>query len=1275
MATQLPYRLKSAPATNLTACLIMVVLLLPLCIWIGTPRLPVLAASSASSCSGSWMDPTLPPGQRADLLLSAMTLDEKIAMVHGGGSSRYVGHVPANARLCIPELNLQDGPAGVGGGMTKVTAYPAPLTVAASWDTDLMQQYGAAMATEQRGKGANVQLAPMMNMIRVPQAGRNWEGYSEDPYLAAQMAAASVRGIQSQGVIATAKHYIDNDQEYRRDSISADIDDRTQHEIYLPPFKASVQAGVGAVMCAYNRINGYYACENAVTQNSLLKGELGFAGWIMSDWGATHSTIPSANNGLDMEMPNGVYFSDTLKSAVQSGQVPQSRLDDMVRRILTAMFQMGLFDRAPSGSPDGDVQSPPHTQFARDAAAQGTVLLKNISNTLPLSTTQVYTVAVIGTAASTDPIVVCGGSGRVNPPYVVTPLQGIISRTEGASITVRYVQGDNVLSPIPSQYLRTPTGNLGLEGQYFNNTTLSGTAVITRVDANIDFNWYGNSPVTGVYSTNWSVRWTGTLVPTATGTYSLALTSDDGSRLYISDTLVIDNWGEHGDQTRWATVQLTAGQPYSIEVDYYQVAGLSDVHFSWIIPPDIRGAVAAASQSDVAIVVVGLCSSEGSDRPDLALPVGQDALISAVAQANPRTIVVAYTPAQVLMPWADQVAAILAGWVPGQEGGHALASVLFGDVNPSGRLPMTFARNATDYPVDDNPEQYPGVNRGGDDWHVSYSEGLRVGYRHFYIQNITPTFPFGHGLSYTTFDYGNLSISPATVLTIGTVTVTVNLTNTGSYAGAEVVQLYLGFPLEASEPPRQLKGFQKVSLQPGQTQQVTFTLAPEAFSFWSAGLRRWVAYPGTYQVMVGASSRDIRLNGSFQVQGGPLAGTIYQAETAALSGGAKVISNHVGYTGDGFVDGYWNVGATTTFTVTADSSRQYNVTLRYANSMGLGGRNTAQTLHIYVNGVQVRQTSLPTLANWDMWDYKTETLVLNAGENMIAYKYYTDTCDSGHVNLDAIIVGAGEATNLALNKPAMASSNESLTLRPSNAADGDATTRWSSAFTDTEWIQIDLGDTYNVNRVVLNWEAAYGKSYQIQVSGDGTNWMTIYSTTTGHGGIDDLNVYGVGRYIRMYGTSRGTEWGYSLRELKVYGTPAANLALCKPATASSSQGPGGTPNYAVDGDIGTRWSSVPTDTQWITVDLGITSSIGLVVLNWETAYGKEYQLQVSGDNINWTAIYSTTTGDGGLDGLYVSGLGRYIRMYGTVRGTVWGYSLWEFEVYPLYRVYLPICLK
>jgi beta-glucosidase len=814
-------------------------------------RMLVLPANAAQApAERPWNDRSLQPARRAELLLAAMTLDEKITMVHGGRGG-YVGNVPANARLGIPALNLSDGPAGVGNRKTQVTAFPAPITVGAGFDVDLMRRYGEAMGAEQLGKGTNVHLAPMMNMIRVPQGGRTWEGYGEDPYHASRMAGAEIAGMQSVGVIATAKHFIGNEQENGRNIVSSDVDDRTLVEVYLAPFKASVAAGAGAIMCSYNKINSVYACENSMTQNFLMKGLLGFQGWIMSDWGATHSTAAAAINGLDQEMPGGNFFGDKLASAVKSGDVPQSRLDDMVRRMLTSMFRAGIFDRNQTGAVDANVQTPEHAQLAREAAAQGIVLLKNAGNILPFETTQIHSIAVIGAAASTNPIVAGGGSASVVIPYIITALQGITSRA-GNGIKVSYAKGD-----------------------------------------------------------------------------------------------------------------------------------------------DVAAAADLARQADASVVVVGLAASEGRDRPNLSLPAGQDALVSAIAQVNPRTVVITYVPAQILMPWIDQVPVVLVGWLPGQEGGNALASVLFGDVNPAGRLPVTFARNPEDYPAN-TPRQYPGVDN-----HVLYSEGLRIGYRHFDAKDIAPVFPFGHGLSYTTFRYSDLRVSPAGVTPQAKVQVSLSVANTGKRAGAEVVQLYLGFPSETSEPPKQLKGFQKILLQPGQTKQVSFTLAPEDYSFWSAGSRNWEIYPGNYQVMVGASSRDIRLTGNFTAKGGALAGTIYQAEAAKLGNGTRASTSQPGYTGAGFVDGFTAEGASVALEVKVTASARYDVTVRYANAND--GRNAARKISIYVNGAKVGQTSLPALANGETWDFKTEALMLRAGTNEIAYKY--DPGDDGGVCLDAIIVG------------------------------------------------------------------------------------------------------------------------------------------------------------------------------------------------------------------------------------------------------------------------------
>lgn len=1090
--------------------------------------LSLITLQHSAHAAEPWMDSSLLPSQRANLLLSAMTQDEKISLVHGAGwGGLYVGMIHAIPRLGIPAIHLQDGPAGVAAQMTQVTAFPAPAMVAASWDPLLMQQYNAAMAAEEKGKGANVHLAPMMNINRIPQSGRNFEGFGEDPYLASRMAVASVLGIQSQGIIASAKHFINNEQETNRETVSAEIDARTVHEIYLPPFQASVRAGVGSVMCGYNKINGIWACENGTAQNTWLKGELGFQGWIMSDWGATHSTVDSAYGGLDMEMPDGRYFGSGLASALALNQVPQSRLDDMIRRILTPMFQVGLFDRSPVGSPDANVQSEEHKRIARDASAQGTILLKNQGDILPIDPSTVRSLAVIGPAADSSPIIVGGGSGMVIPPYTVSPLQGIQARAN-KDVSIRYAYGNTGIgSPIPTEHLRTPTGEMGLQGEYYRNTSLSGEASLRRVDRNIDFQFFGGPPAAGLGAKDWSVRWRGTLTPPTSGTYTLHLTSDDGSRLYVNGNLVVDNWGDHGLQTKSAPLTLNAGQAYDIEVQYYQTFGASEVRLRWTLPNQARfsDAIQAASESDLAVVVVGLTSSEGGDRPHLSLPDGQDELISAVAQVNPRTIVVAYAPAQILMPWENQVAAILLGNMPGQEAGAALASLLFGDVNPSAKLTMTLARNSSDYPAS-TPDQYPGVNLRS-----SYSEGLRVGYRHFDSRNISPLYPFGHGLSYTTFEYSDFAMTSYTPKAGNHLFLGVNVKNTGNRAGAEVVQLYLTYPSASSEPPKQLKEFRKVWLEPGEMKHVTFSLSPEQYSFWSAGSGSWTVHPGDYQALIGSSSRDIRQAKTFRIRGGSLDGTVYQAEEASLGGSAGIAQDHAGYTGASFVDGLTNVGASLSFQVNVPASAAYPVSLRYANNKGAD-----RTLSIYVNGQKRRRTVLPNLANWEMWDYKTESLYLNAGRNTITYRY--DEGDSANVNIDAVIVN--EKPNLALNKAVAASSVESEQTPARHAVDGDPATRWSSSFSDPQWFQVDLGAPYALDSIVLKWETAHARAYAIEISLDGSSWKKLYETNYGDGNVDELNglgLLGSARYVRINSTARGTEFGISLWDLEVYGSP------------------------------------------------------------------------------------------------------------------------------------------
>ncbi|GCE14088.1 beta-glucosidase [Tengunoibacter tsumagoiensis] len=658
-----------------------------------------------------WLNKALSADQRALLLLKVMTLTEKIDLLHGVAGP-YVGNVAANNRLGIPALHLEDGPAGVADGMTGVTAFPAPISVSASWDPSLMYQYGQATANEEAGKGVNIQLGPTVNILRIPQWGRSFESLGEDPYLTSQMAVSSIQGIQSQGVIATVKHFAANNQEYNRETISAAVDERTLHEIYLPAFEAAVKQGqVGSVMCAYNRVNTVYACENSELLNQILKQDWGFAGFVVSDWQATHSTQASAQNGLDLEMPDGAYYNADLLKAVQSGRISRVTIDDHVLRILRMMFTFGLFDETAKGSPNKNVMSSAHTQLARTAAEEGTVLLQNAGQILPLKREQVKSIAVIGEDGSLA--AVGNGSAHVHLPYLVTPLQGIQSAIQGNKIKVTYTSG--------------------------------------------------------------------------------------------------------------------------------------------------KKAAQLAKAADVAIVFVNDHEDEGSDRPDLSLPRGQDKLVQTVAQANPHTIVVLNTGAPVSMPWVHQVQGIIEAWYPGQEDGNAIASILFGDVNPSGKLPMTFPVHDTDVPAK-TTVQYPGQHGV-----AQYNEGIFVGYRYYDQQQITPLFPFGYGLSYTTFAYSNLALSsPATAT--GQVAVNVDITNTGTRAGSEVMQLYVGLPSgSVSEPPEQLKGFKKVTLDAGQMQHVRFMLDERALSYWNVARHDWALAQGNCTISLGSSSRDIRLQGHFTI--------------------------------------------------------------------------------------------------------------------------------------------------------------------------------------------------------------------------------------------------------------------------------------------------------------------------------------------------------------------------------------------------------------------------
>ena len=789
------------------------------------------ASTGAASPSCPWLNQSLPISQRVHLLLSKMTLANEITMVEGQGTAQpYVFYMAAQPSLCIPAMGLEDGPLGVGDGLTGVTQLPSGASLAATFDTSLARRYGAVIGQEEWGKGAAVNLGPTVNILRDPRWGRSFEAFTEDPFLNAALAVSEIRGVQDQGEMSQVKHFAAYNQETNRNTPADDVivSNRTLHEIYLPAFQQAVtRARVASVMCAYSVINGNFACQNPDLETQVLRQRWGFPGFVTSDYAALHST-QGAVDGTDMEQPFNMFFGPALQTDVENGTIPKSVVDTMVSRIATEMFRFGIFNHPPTGTTSATVTTPAHQAVAARVAQDGTVLLKNDGGVLPLPAAHAGTVAVIGPAASAAPAPTGGGSAFVTAPFSVTPLQGL-QAAAGPGTSVVYQQGlptDTSLPAIPAAAL-SPA--------------------------------YAPTPLGGSY--------TGTLTAPETGTYVLAITNPCGcynaTILSLDGTEILSDPSTPPVHTFSAAVQLQAGHTYQI-----QISGNSSA-LTWATPsalaPGISQAAAAARSASTAVVVVSDdTETEAADRPGLGLPSAQDELISAVAAANPHTVVVIDAGAPVTMPWLGQVAAVVDAWYPGESNGAALASVLYGATDPSGHLPVTFPRSLSQVPAS-TPAQFPGV--GGQ---VQYSEGIDVGYRWYDARNLTPLFPFGYGLSYTGFAFSNLRVTPPQLAGRGApVTVTARVTNTGPVTGAEVAQLYLGDPAAAGEPPRQLKGFQKVTLRPGRSAVVSFTLDRHDLSYWNDSANGWVVPDGGFRVYVGDSSAlsGLPLRGGFTVTG------------------------------------------------------------------------------------------------------------------------------------------------------------------------------------------------------------------------------------------------------------------------------------------------------------------------------------------------------------------------------------------------------------------------
>jgi beta-glucosidase len=815
--------------------------------------------------------------------MADLTLAEKVSLLAGESMWTTV----SIERLGIPAMKVSDGPNGargaggfVGGKVTSA-CFPVGIALASTWNPALVEQVGQAIGEEAQTKNAQMVLAPTVNIHRSPLNGRNFECYSEDPYLSARMAMAYIQGLQSRNVGGTVKHYVCNDSEFERNSISSEVGERALREIYLPPFQAAVQeAHTWGLMSAYNQVNGVFAAENPALLIDILKDEWGFDGIVMSDWFGTKSTAAAVNNGLDLEMPGPAQWrGEKLRQAVQAGEVDMDALDEAVRRMLRVILRSGVKPHEVEAE-EMAVNRPDHQAIARQAAAEGIVLLKNQADVLPLDLEAIHTIAVIGPNAKTAQIM-GGGSAQVNAHYAISPYAGLVARV-GEAAHIGYELGctnHKVLGRVAPDRLGDGQWTLA----YYDNPDLAGEAVHQETTASSEQVWLGYV-APGIDPHNFSARLTGQFVPQQSGIHTFGLTSAGLTRLLVDGAELIDNWTQQtpGDAFFGAAsaevlaqIEMTAGQTYDLCMEYSSqgAAMLAAARLGHLVPvpkDSLQRAAKLAAESDVALVFVGHngdWDTEGHDRADLELVGDQVTLIEAVAAANPRTIVVLQTGAPVVMPWLDQVAGVLQAWYPGQECGNAIADVLVGDVNPSGRLSQTFPMRLEDNPAYIN---YPGEND-----RVHYGEGIFVGYRYYEKKKIAPLFPFGFGLSYTTFEYGRLNLSASAITPDEQLVVRLAVTNSGTRAGQEVVQLYVrDVKARLSRPEKELKAFVKVGLAAGETQTVTLTLDKQALAYWDDHQHAWVAEAGEFEVLVGSSSDDIRATGQFTLSdtaifGGP----------------------------------------------------------------------------------------------------------------------------------------------------------------------------------------------------------------------------------------------------------------------------------------------------------------------------------------------------------------------------------------------------------------------
>ncbi len=820
--------------------------------------------------------------QRVDGLIRQMTMDQKLDLLGGAGFGGPAWGTKPIPSLHIPAFEMSDGPFGTRSNEgSPSTTYAAGIGLAASWDPELAERVGAGIGRDARARGVHYMLGPGVNIYRSPRNGRNFEYYGEDPFLTAHIASGYITGMQQQGVSATIKHFLGNNSEFLRHDSDSIIDERTVREIYLPSFEMAVkQAHVGAMMDSYNLINGAHATQNGYFNNEIVRKEWGFPGTMMSDWDATYDAVGAANGGLDIEMPTGKFLNkENLEPAIKAGTVKEATIDDKVRHILTTAVGFGWLDR-----PQQDLSisfiDQRNEAAALDSARESAVLLKNEGSLLPLDKATVKTILLVGPDAYPG-VPVGGGSAGVVPFHNVSPLEAL-AEVGGSSTTVLYDRGVPEFSELARNTSFTTAasgGERGLTMDSFDSDSFADkptrSSVVPYLNmAGVDWQSLMVDPeaAQAIFSAakHPSLRLTGYYNAPAAGSYIVALEDageDSGNRVYLDDKLVIDCWDLQRAFQPHLTMQLSAG-PHKVVVEHRQKNPIGGRLRLAIVRQDSVVTVRSrelAAKADVVVVAAGYdwqSEGEGADRT-FELPYGQDELIQAMTAANKKVIVAVTSGGNFdSHTWLDGVPALLETWYGGQQGGRALAEILFGEVNPSGHLPATFERKAEDNPTYQNYYPDPGTNR------VVYKEGIFVGYRGYEHNHTKPLFPFGYGLSYTTFRFANLAVSPASAGANPQVNVSFDVTNTGSRKGAEVAQVYVSDDhAKVPRPERELKGFGRIVLDRGETKRVSIPLDARAFAYYDTSAKKWTIAPGRFTVHVGDSVEATPLSSTVELTG------------------------------------------------------------------------------------------------------------------------------------------------------------------------------------------------------------------------------------------------------------------------------------------------------------------------------------------------------------------------------------------------------------------------